>query len=493
MRRWPLFPQATSGRTQGRAASAAAARADVGGQAMTGRGRWGDKPTLMLAAAALTAAALWVYVFCTVLLPPATPATAAGTGEGYVWTVARYQLAYLQFERQLLLYTTGRDARADELVHRHANLRAAFAILTPPAVPAASGAGLPQYDDAMRQLRAMMSRLDAGMASLPHDPYAAEDMLRTAQQYWFPLHGLLNNVRLLETQQRDRAFQDVLHKRDRLLRASAVVVLLCGGALAHLMLVLHRRRRAIERQRAALLAERRDAVQGRATIQARNTLLAMVSHELRLPLHAIAGAVDVLLSHRHGAADRLAISRIRGAAQDLLQLVDDLTDYALLEAGKLELRIAEFDIAALLRELVEDAGRQAAGRPVAIACTQDMETHRMVSDPRRVRQIVGNLLANALCHTDAGTVTVSLRRGGSPDMPAVEIAVSDTGPGIDPADHDKLFEPFTRLDASSTRVHAGLGMGLSIVRTLTWALGGQVTVNSAPGHGTTFRLTLPSA
>lgn len=456
-------------------------------------GRVGDKPTLVLAATALMIIALSVYVFCTVLVTPANPTMVPAAGEGYVWTVARYQLAYARFERQLLLYTTGRDTRLDELAHQHANLHASFGILMAPAPPSANAERVPQYDDAVRQLQAMMSKLDTGMANVPQDPYAAEDMLRTVQQYWFPIHGLLNSVRLFEMQQRERAFQDFLHKRETLLRASAIVVVLCGAALMHLVLVLRRRRRIIEQQRSALLAERQATVQARATIQARNTLLAMVSHEIRLPLHTITTAVELLLGRQQSERDGLAIARIQTAAQDLLQLVNDLTDYALLEAGKLELRLAEFDIAALLRDLVDDARRLAGDKPLAVACSIETDTVRLVSDPRRVRQVVANLLANAIRHTDAGRITVALRRDdtGSPDMPALQIAVSDTGPGIAQADHDKLFEPFTRLDPSSARVHAGLGMGLSIVRTVTQALGGRVAVSSEPGRGTTFRLTLP--
>lgn len=459
-------------------------------------GRLGKHLSVLLVAAALVICATWMYVLCRVLLAPVDLALVLGPGEGYVWTATRYQIAYSRFERQLLVYALRHDTKLGELSHLHDNLRASFGILTRPSELSAYFVGIPQYEAAVRQLNVMMSKLDTGMSHLERDPedyHALEDMLATTQQYWSPIQGLLNSFRLIEINQRDRAFWDYQQKRETLFRISTLVVVLFGASLVQLALVLRRRQLVIQQQRTTLIAERQAAIEARASVQARNTLLAMVSHELRTPLQAITAAVDLLMSREQQERDAVAIGRIHAAAEDLLELVTDLTDYARLEAGKLELKRVEFDIAALLRELVEEAKGLANGKPVVVTCAIETNATTLVSDPHRVRQILANLLANAIRYTDTGSVTVTLRLGSTSEIPvpSLEISVADTGPGIAEADQNLVFEPFTRLDPSNTRAHDGLGMGLSIVRALTQALGGRIAVRSEIGRGTTFCLCLP--
>lgn len=458
--------------------------------------QFGKSYAVGLVAVVVLVCGMWVYVLGRVLLSPLDLALILGPAEGYAWTATRYQLAYSRFERQLFLYKTGDDTNLGELRRLRDNLQAAFGILTRPSELSAFFVGIPQYEDAVPQLRRMMATLDAGVLRLetnPDDTKALDDMLAAMQRHWQPIQTLLNNFRLIEMRQRDRAFRDYQQKREMLLGMSVLVVLLFAASLVQLALVLRRRQRVIQQQRTTLIAERQATMQARATVQARNTLLAMVSHELRTPLQAITAAVDLLLSRYQDERDAAAIGRVQTAAQDLLELVTDLTDYARLEAGKLELNRMEFDIAVLVRDLVEKARGLAVGKPVEVSSVIETDATRLVSDPHRVRQILDNLVANAIRYTDTGSVvvTVGLSATTAQSQPAMQIAVTDTGPGIAEADRMRVFEPFTRLDPSNTRAHDGLGMGLSIVRALTRALGGDIAVHSELGRGTTFRLSLP--
>ena len=228
-----------------------------------------------------------------------------------------------------------------------------------------------------------------------------------------------------------------------------------------------------------------------AANRAKSVFLAAMSHELRTPLNAILGFTEIVeLEMAECGVDnwRSDIQRIRAAGNHLLDLIGDVMDLARIEAGKLDLHPESFDLAALIREVVAAVGPLAAKNRVTLRTAFDGPP--MYADRLRVRQCLFNLVGNACKFTHDGWVSVEAQT----DEPGwCALRVSDSGIGIRPEDLPKLFGEFTQLDDSTSRKYGGSGLGLAISRRLSRLMGGEITVESTPGKGSTFTLRLPVA
>jgi signal transduction histidine kinase len=232
---------------------------------------------------------------------------------------------------------------------------------------------------------------------------------------------------------------------------------------------------------------------------AKDRFFASVSHELRTPLNAILGYNSLLLDGVVGQLppESLAfLQRAQRATENLLYLVNDVLDLSKMEAGKLELVIQPLDPYAVIDEALQTVEPQAREKGLALAVTPDVPLPPLESDADRVRQILLNLLSNAVKFTDRGTVSVALATAEGPEGEEgtlrrwVEVRVSDTGPGIAIEDQERIFHEFEQVSRSGVR--GGTGLGLPISRKLARLLGGEMRVESAPGHGSTFILRLPA-
>ena len=213
----------------------------------------------------------------------------------------------------------------------------------------------------------------------------------------------------------------------------------------------------------------------------RRRLLADVSHELRTPLTVIQGNVEGMLDGLY-PADRPHLERLLAETRQLERLVEDLRTLSLADAGALPLHREPTDLGALASDVVAGFGPQAAGDGVALT-VEEGEVGTLDLDPRRVRQVIGNLVTNALRHTPSGgRVTVAVHVAGD----GVELMVSDTGSGMAAEAVERAFDRFWRAGDA-----AGAGLGLGIVRDLVRAHGGDVTLESSPGTGTTVRCRFP--
>ena len=243
------------------------------------------------------------------------------------------------------------------------------------------------------------------------------------------------------------------------------------------------------RQHEEALAARQSAEEANA---AKSRFLAAMSHELRTPLNAIAGYAELLDVGIHGTlndAQRQAIQRIQRSQHHLLSLINDILNFARLEAGRVEYRLADVPMRELLAELESFVAPQLAQRGVAFDCDRDSEL-TVRADREKVLQILLNLLSNAIKFTNAGG-EVRVRCGSTERT--VSIAVDDTGIGI-PADRlDAIFEPFVQVHRTLAEPTEGTGLGLAISRDLARGMEGDLTVESAPGKGSSFTLTLPRA
>ena len=236
------------------------------------------------------------------------------------------------------------------------------------------------------------------------------------------------------------------------------------------------------------LAGARDAAQ--AANRAKSTFLANASHEIRTPLSGVLGLARLASAPGLSAErQRLLLAQISESAEQLAATLTDILDVAKIEAGKLQLEAAPFDLHVLLHALRQGFAPLAASQGLTFEAQIDPTLPAWVQgDVLRLRQIVANFLNNALKFTASGGIRlVVLSR---PDN-SVRLEVHDTGPGIDPATQARLFEPFTQADESTTRHYGGTGLGLSICRELAQLMGGSVGLNSQPGQGSCFYAELP--
>jgi PAS domain S-box-containing protein len=229
----------------------------------------------------------------------------------------------------------------------------------------------------------------------------------------------------------------------------------------------------------------------RQASQVKDEFLATLSHELRTPLNAVLGWAHMLRENTIDPSMReRALESLERNARAQAQLVEDLLDVSRIRSGKLPVRSEPVDVAEVVRHAVETVQAGVAAKGLTLQLNlPDGPRLLVLGDSDRLQQVVWNLVSNAVKFTPAGgRVDVDLQRDGSSAL----IVVRDTGQGIDPAFQPRLFERFSQMDSSKTRMHGGLGLGLSIVRHLVEAHGGTVDAESeGQGRGTTFRVRLP--
>ncbi len=251
---------------------------------------------------------------------------------------------------------------------------------------------------------------------------------------------------------------------------------------------------AVENARTYAL-ERQAVEEMRRADELKSQFLANMSHELRTPLNSIIGFSRVILKGIDGPVTDLQqqdLSAIYNAGQHLLGLINDILDLSKIEAGKMELAFEDVDIADLINSVMSTAAGLVKDKPVKLLKEIDDNLPIIHADPVRVRQVLLNLLSNAAKFTDEGHIKVFARLNKGPHgLPEVLVGVEDTGPGIAPEDQEKLFKPFSQVDASPTRKTGGTGLGLSITRNLVEMHGGRIWVESEVGKGSTFYFTLP--
>jgi len=292
-----------------------------------------------------------------------------------------------------------------------------------------------------------------------------------------------------------------------------LVYLIVGAVVVALALLLqHERRQAARLTERSRELERLSSELLRAN-RMKNDFLANVSHELRTPLNAIVGFVDLL---REGVYGDLSprqvkpVERIEASANHLRHLVDQILDLAKMAAGRLDVHAELLDIRPFILDVASEVESLVNEKSLSLSLAMGSSLPRIRSDPTHLRQILVNLLGNAIKYTDAGSIVVKTRALPKPvaleqGLPQLVAAVQDTvttwlavqvidsGRGIPAADQERVFEEFEQVDAGprADSPHRGTGLGLAISRRLARLLGGDLLVESEPGKGSTFTLWLP--
>ena len=248
-------------------------------------------------------------------------------------------------------------------------------------------------------------------------------------------------------------------------------------------------REAAERERDTAEAARAEA---EAANQAKSTFLAAMSHEIRTPMNGVLGMMEVLERSPLETAQARSVAVMRESAQALLRIIDDVLDFSKIDAGRMDIEALPFSMNQLVAGTVETMLPQAQRKRLALfADPPQTRIDRVIGDPMRVRQILFNLVGNAIKFTDRGFVRITLDSRSEDDRTVlVRMTVTDSGIGMDEATRARLFQPFMQADSSTTRRFGGTGLGLSIVRRLAQLMGGDVAVESTPGEGSRFSVML---
>jgi PAS domain S-box-containing protein len=298
--------------------------------------------------------------------------------------------------------------------------------------------------------------------------------------------------------------------------AIAGKVLTETGELTAVVTILHDRREALERARLyeqlkaasdelqarvqAATAElatqnellRRQAIELEQASRLKSQFLANMSHEFRTPLNAILGYTHMLLQGVAGdllPAVKRQLQRIDSNGRHLMTIINEILDITRIEAGKMPMQLSEFNLNELVPEVMTELDPVISRSKLTVAPKLRRDLPTVYSDRQKVKQIIVNLLSNALKFTHEGGIQITV--GYNAAERTASVAVADTGIGISPENHEKIFEDFRQVDDSPSRQYGGTGLGLAICRRLATALGGRITLESTMGVGSTFTLTVP--
>ncbi len=287
-----------------------------------------------------------------------------------------------------------------------------------------------------------------------------------------------SRIRVEDRNELTAAYQQLGGAMTALIVSLAMIVAYLGVQLYQIRIARRRfERLSIENADAAKRAE--------AGARAKSIFLATMSHEIRTPLNGIIGMVDIMRGTQMSESQREKLSVIGECSDTLLALIDDILDFSKLESGAVELEMLPFELGEVFASVAHVMGARARDKDITLHVEQPQA--RVTTDATRLRQILFNLVGNAVKFTDRGGVRVSCRIEGD----RLTVEVEDTGIGIPPEARDRLFQDFSQLDITINRRFGGTGLGLAICRRLIGAMGGDIGVESREGSGTRFWFTLP--
>jgi len=349
-----------------------------------------------------------------------------------------------------------------------------------------------RYAPAMDKLRTFIGAADryfGPKGTLPLTPEAMRSLLAQLDQLSAPLQELslaTSHVLSQRVSQRNDAVREQVQLSFGLTLFQCLLLLAFGVVLLRQFRALGERGRHLQALADSLEAARLEA---ESASRAKSAFLANMSHEIRTPFHGMLGMMSLLQDTHLTRQQAGFLDTAKESAQHLLNILNDILDVSKLEAGNLQIAPEPLDLRQLLRQVDELMRVQARAKDLALRVTVAPEVpHGVRADATRLKQILFNLLSNAVKFSNTGTVSLTV---GCNAAGALVFEVADTGIGMDEATLARLFERFVQADTTTSRRHGGTGLGLEISRSLARLMGGDITVQSSPGVGSRFTVTLP--
>jgi signal transduction histidine kinase/DNA-binding response OmpR family regulator len=349
-----------------------------------------------------------------------------------------------------------------------------------------------RYAPAMDRLRTFVGAADryfGPKATLPLNAEAMRSLLAQLEQLSGPLHELTlatSHVLSRRVSQRNEAVREQIQLSFGLTLFQCLLLLAFGAVLLRQFRALGERGRHLQALADSLEAARAEA---ESASRAKSAFLANMSHEIRTPFHGMLGMMSLLQDTPLTRQQAGFLDTAKDSAQHLLNILNDVLDVSKLESGNLQIAPEPLDLPQLIRQVDELMRVQARAKDLALRVTLAADVpHWVRGDVTRLKQILFNLLSNAVKFSNQGTVSLAVSRAPAGTL---VFEVADTGIGMDGATVARLFERFVQADSTASRRHGGTGLGLEISRSLARLMGGDIAVQSAPGAGSRFTVTLP--
>jgi signal transduction histidine kinase/AmiR/NasT family two-component response regulator len=332
-------------------------------------------------------------------------------------------------------------------------------------------------------------QVQANWRNRKKDLFVAQNLIQREKEHFLKIHALAKHIEVTQKNKMREIDDEVVE----IVRANFLFVVI--GAVCSIGLVVvcavhlhsHLRQKTLAE---AKLKEAHDLALG--VSEAKTNFIANISHEIRTPINGVIGMTTLLDLSSPREDQKQYINTIRSSSQVLLTLINDLLDFSKAESGRVEIEVLQFDIRSLVEDTIDLFAEVAERKGLLLSCEFSPEVPKqLLTDPTRYRQILSNLISNAIKFTENGevSVSVSVEKHASEQVKLVT-AVNDTGIGISESSLTKLFQPFSQADASTTRKFGGTGLGLSICRRLTELLGGEMKVESRVNKGSKFAFSI---
>jgi signal transduction histidine kinase len=437
--------------------------------------------------ALLIAVALSVPVW----LGPNATYRLAGPQENYYWGAAQFEVSVSKFEILLLRYGHGDETSTDALRDQYEIVLSKLAIIGTPSEATEMAMVSPYYQKSISEIHNAFTEIGKSMLHV-ENPSIALSIAANLDGIQEAASLMAQGIGDGELRHRDLVHQDFIKKRRAFFVGGGAAIALLLASLFALVFYLRQLKISNQRERDARVAEEAAVAEANRALKAKNAFLGAIGHELRTPLQTITAAVDNLSNLSLSAMQMSIIFQMEQAVGQMDAQMRDLSDYSRLGSQKLKVNLSVFHVGTLMHSIVAHAGGLAEKKGLVLRLDISSDGKNMYSDAGRVRQIVTNLVANAIKFSEMGEIVIRCYRPVALNKSVLCIEVEDHGRGIPRERLDDVFEPFVQIDEGHTREHDGMGMGLAIVKGLSDLLGAELSVRSEIGEGSTFSVSFPS-